>query len=647
MTVTAPYGTWMSPISAAMVGGAAVNFSEIISDEHLLYWLERRPQEKGRQVIMCRDKNRKIVPLTLPGYSLGSRVHEYGGGCYTVKYGVIYFSNDHDQRLYRQVGDDIVPLTPEPPQPKSHRYADGVVTPNNKYWIGVRERHMQQGVINEIVAVATNGSQEIKVLVEGCDFYSSIAINPRGDRIAWISWNLPNMPWDSSELWTALIDSDSRLTQPKKIAGAADEAVSQPRWNKNDDLYFLSDRSGRSNLYVAYDGNIQCVCEIPAECAYPPWIFGVKNYDFLSNNRIAVTITDSGVGQIGLIENNQFKAIDTEFCSFWPYIAVDQNQLFFIASSPYESSKLIKYHIDTKQYTILKNSTESRIEKKYLSIAQAIDFPSNRNQQAHGFYYPPQNSDYCAPKNEKPPLIVICHGGPTAATNTGLSLKIQYWTSRGFGVLDVNYSGSTGYGRAYRESLNGQWGVVDVADCVRGAKYLVAKGLVDVNRLIIRGSSAGGFTVLCALTFYNIFAVGASYYGVVDLLGLLSDTHKFEAEYLNKLVGPYPQQKETYALRSPINHTEHLNCPIIFLQGLQDKVVPPSQAEAMMSAMDQNKIPYAYVTFPNEGHGFRQAENMQQALESEYSFYTTVLDIPMHEKSIALAIKHAARLRVK
>ncbi|ABX77786.1 S9 family peptidase [Coxiella burnetii] len=618
---TSSYGTWRSPISAETAAASSRVLMDVECHDNDIYWLERRPEESGRQVVLRLSSGGDIHPVTPGGVNVRTRVHEYGGGDYRVHRKTIFFANDADQRWYRCTpGENPQPLTPEPSEPRGLRYADAVITPDGQWLIAVRESHGQV-VDNELVAIPTDASQRVKVLVQGYHFYAAPRLNPSGTKMAWFCWNQPQMPWDGTELWMADLTTTLELTNAHKISGGVGEFVSQPQFSPEGTLYFLSDKSGFGNLYCYEDGKVKSMCPLNAECDSPPWVFKLKTYDFLDKNRLAVIVNHKGKQTLGVIEDGRYTAFDLPFTSFVPTLAVQRDQVIFIGAAPDRFPAVVCYDSKNKRTEILYESVPLTIDKKYLSYPEAIEFPTDEGKTAYGFYYPPCNGDYQPPENEKPPLIVISHGGPTSSTSTALNLKNQFWTSCGFAVLDVNYGGSTGYGKAYRERLKGRWGVVDVADCVNGAKYLVKIGKADPKRLIIRGGSAGGFTVFSALIFYDVFAAGSSYFGVADLESFASDTHKFESHYLETLVGKYPEQKSLYDARSPINHADRLSCPIIFLQGLEDKVVLPAQAEVMIAKMKQKGLPYAYVVFEHEQHGFRNAKNIKTALESELYFF--------------------------
>lgn len=618
------FGQWDSPITPAMVAKASNVLSEVRSTGDAIYWLERRAEEAGRQVIVRLTKDQKET-ITPEGWRIGTRVHEYGGGHYVVAEDWIYFANDADQRWYRQkVGKMPEPMTPEPPAAKAWRYADAVVTPDRAWLIAVREKHESNGVVNDLVAIATDGSLQMKTLVTGADFYASPCVSDDGKWLAWLSWSHPNMPWDGTTLWCAALKSDLTLGLARPIAGGDQESIYQPTFGPHQKLYFCSDATGFWNIYCYDHQSVESLLSASADFGYPQWVFGTNIYAILDDQTVVAIKTEKAQQQLGRIQNNEWIPFNLPFNTLSPALAIHQKNIIFIGANSREFSAVRSLHLDNQSCVTLQETASLKINQKYLSTPQLIEFHSE-NHLAYGFYYPPYNEDFESLPTEKPPLIVQAHGGPTAAVNTELNLKIQFWTSRGFAVLEVNYVGSTGYGRAYRELLKQQWGIADVADCMNGAKYLVAAGKADPNRLAIRGSSAGGFTVLCALTFHDLFTVGISYYGVADLESLLTETHKFESHYLEKLIGKYPEQKSLYESRSPLHHANQLKRPILFLQGLADKVVSPSQAESIIKIMKKNQIPYEYVTFLEEQHGFKSAETIKIALESELAFYQKFL----------------------
>ena len=638
----APYGSWKSPITADLIVASSIGLGEAILEGDNLYWVEMRPSEKGRNVLMQYQGDRPAQELTSPAFNVRTRVHEYGGDCCVIHQGIAYFSNFGDQRLYRlQPGHDPQPLTPAG---VDLRYANGIIAGQGQpaglglRWIGVREDHRQGGeAVNSLVALELPKAdrpdpivpQEGRVLATGHDFFASPCLSPDGRYLAWITWDHPQMPWDGTDLWVGEFQADGSLGSVQHIAGGMAESIFQPLWSPAGRLYFVSDRSNWWNLY-RWDpqGNRastgEAVYPLEAEFGMPQWIFGMTTYGFRSAQEILCTYSQDGTWFLGRL--NLATAHLTPLAL--PYteisnVQVQGDRAVFMAGSATESSTLCLLDLATDTLTPIRRTTDLDLDPGYLSQPEPIAFPTPDGLTAYGIYYPPHNRDYGA-GDEKPPLLVKSHGGPTSATKVSLNLSIQYWTSRGFGVLDVNYGGSTGYGRAYRERLKGQWGIVDVADCANGALYMVQRGDADGDRLAIDGGSAGGYTTLCALTFTDVFQAGASHYGVSDLTALAEDTHKFESRYLDSLVGPYPAEKALYEARSPLQKTQQLNCPVIFFQGLEDKIVPPNQTEMMVDALKAKGIPVAYVPFAGEQHGFRQAANIKRSLEGELWFYAQI-----------------------
>ena len=618
-----PYGSWKSPIGAQVVAAGEVGLEQIRLDGDDIYWIERRAQEGGRKVIVRRSAGGEIADVTPVSFNVRTRVHEYGGGDYAVADRTLVFANFADQRLYCQkLGSQPTALTPA----VDSRYADGQMDRRRNLFFCVREDHTGASeAVNTLVKVDLNGTDAGKIIVSGNDFYSSPRLSPDGSRLAWLTWNHPNMPWDGTELWTGQLNEDGSVTDKTKLAGAIDESIFEPEWSPDGILYFASDRTGWWNLYRWRQSRIEALCTMDAEFGQPQWVFGTSIYGFTSERQIVCTYTKADRDYLATLDTTT-RALDTIEL---PFTTISQIQpagdrVIFIAASPTESTVIVSLNLAAKKFAVLRRSRETSVDAGFLSEPRAIEFPTEGSLIAHANFYPPRNRDYTAPPHEKPPLLVMSHGGPTSSSSASLKYSIQYWTSRGIAVLDVNYSGSSGHGRAYRERLNGQWGIVDVDDCINGARYLVERGEVDGNQLAIRGGSAGGYTTLCALTFRDTFKAGASHYGISDLEALAKDTHKFESRYLDRLIGPYPERRDLYVERSPIHFTDRLNCPMIIFQGLEDKVVPPNQAEKMVEAVRAKKLPVAYLTFEGEQHGFRKAENICRVLEAELYFYCKV-----------------------
>lgn len=620
----APFGSWKSPITSEFIIAGSIRLGGVVLDGKDIYWLEGRPTEGGRNVLVRRTSDGHVTDLTPQPFNVRTRVHEYGGGSFVVNNGHIYFTNFADQRIYQQTLDTPPqPLTPE----IDRRYADIIVDSVRNRLICVCEEHAypERGVRNFLVTVDLNSGQT-RELLSGSDFYSSPRLSPDGSQLAWLTWDHPHMPWDSTRLWLAQLQDDGKIVKAEVIAGGNTESICEPRWSPDGKLYFVSERTGWWNLYRREtSGSIEPLFPLEAEFAYPHWIFGLSSYSFESAARIVCTYTQNGRWYLAILDTQTQKLQNFDL----PYTNISSlhantEQAVLLAASPQESSAVIKLNCHSGETQILRVASELKLDPGYISLPEAVTFPTEDGQTAYGWFYPPQNRDFSAPEGELPPLLVKSHGGPTAAASPTLSWKIQYWTSRGFAILDVNYGGSTGYGRAYRERLNGQWGIVDVNDCIKGAEYLVSQGKVDGERLAIAGGSAGGYTTLAALTFHNTFKAGASYYGVSDLEALAKDTHKFESRYLDGLIGAYPEEKAIYQQRSPINFTEGISCPVIFFQGMEDKVVPPNQAQMMVDALQEKGLPVAYVTFPDEQHGFRRSENIKRAIDGEFYFYARI-----------------------
>lgn len=634
MAKTAPYGTWKSPITSDLIVKGSIGLAQVRTDGENIYWIEARPSEAGRQVIVRLSPDGSRTDINPAPFNARTRVHEYGGGEYLAHEGTVYFSNYSDQQLYKQAADGAPERLTSDADGDKLRYADAVPDTRRNRLICVCEDHREAGreAKNYLVAVSLSDGKTT-TLVSGNDFYSSPRLSGDGSRLAWLTWHHPNMPWDGSELWTGEIAADGWITNQKLVAGGLSESIFQPEWSPDGRLHFVSDRTGWWNLYrTTSDGAVENLWEMEAEFGGPQWVFGLSTYAFESADRIVCAFVERGTWQLGTIDTHakQFARLTTPFTEI-SFVHALPGRAVFRAGSPTQSFSIVELDLATGEGKALKRANELAIDHGYISEPRAIQFPTENGLTAHGFYYPPQNKDYVAPEGERPLLLVKSHGGPTSATTGVLALGIQYWTSRGIAVLDVNYGGSTGYGREYRERLNGMWGVVDVDDCVNGAKYLADRAEADAERSMIDGGSAGGYTTLCALTFRDYFRAGASHYGVSDLEALDEDTHKFESRYSVTLIGPYPERKDLYVARSPIHFTDNLSCPVIFFQGLEDKVVPPNQAEMMVEALQKKGLPVAYVAFEGEQHGFRRAENIKRSLDGELYFYSRVFGFELAE----------------
>ena len=640
----APHGSWASPITSDLIVASSIGLGDILVDGIDVYWIESRPQEQGRSVIVRCSRDGRQADVTPPmpadgraAFNVRTRVHEYGGGAYLVSKGVVFFCNDADQRLYRQEGKTApAAITEAPRQLRAMRYADGIMDAARGRMIWVYEEHQTgfEQPVNTLVDISLDGSRPQRTLLSGNDFYAAPRLSPDNTRLAWLEWRHPNMPWDGAELWVGRCATDGAIAEKRKVAGGDTESIFQPEWSPDGILYFVSDRSGWWNLYrIAGDplstrAKAQGVYPLEAEFGSAQWSFRPSRYALASAQRLICSYSRNGSASLAAVDLNTLAVtpVATEFTEI-ASLRADADHVYFVGASPTHFPAIVELAPNSGGVSILKLSTaeDVRAFEGYLSSPQSIEFPTENALTAFGLFYPPVNRDFGGPASELPPLIVRSHGGPTSAFSSTLDWSVQYWTSRGFAVLNVNYGGSTGYGRAYRERLRDQWGIVDVDDCVNGAKHLAAGGQVDGKRMAIRGGSAGGYTTLCALTFRNVFATGASYYGVSDLEALAKDTHKFESRYLDGLIGPYPARRDIYIQRSPVHFTDRLSVPIAFFQGAEDPIVPPNQAEAMVEALKAKGVPFQYLLFDGEQHGFRRAQTIMRALDAELYFYSIFL----------------------
>ena len=621
MVETAPYGSWKSPVTAELTASSSVRIGDVQLVGGRVYWSEMRPDEKGRCVVE-EYSDADIRDRTPVGFNARTTVHEYGGGAYTVVDGAVYFSNFSDQLLYRcEEGGAPVRVTVDPDQ----RHADYIYDPRGRL-ICVREDHGDRSreAINSLVAISTVDGSSV-TLVEGNDFYSSPRLSPDGKRLAFLTWNHPNMPWDGCELWVAELEGDGSLGGMTLVSGGPDESIVQPEWGPDGVLHFVSDRGGWWNLYRWRAGAVEEVCPMEAEFGGPSWVFGLTYYGFEGPRSIVAVYSKDGFRHLARIdtETGTLEEIETPYTDL-SCLKVGDGFAVFVGGSYKTAPEVVRLDLESGEARVLRRSDETVMDEGYLSTPVPIEYPTEGGLTAHAIYYPPVNRDFVAPAGELPPLMVKVHGGPTGAVTTTLSWGVQYWTSRGFALVDVNYGGSTGYGREYMRRLVGNWGVVDVDDSVNAAKYLVDQGLADPGRTAIRGGSAGGYTTLCALAFRDYFKAGASYYGLSDLEVFVGDTHKYESRYLFSLVGPYPERRDLYRERSAINHLDGIGVPMIVFQGLEDRVVPPNQAELMVEALRGRGLPVAYIAFEGEQHGFRMAGNIRRSLEAEFYFYSRI-----------------------
>ncbi len=642
-----PYGSWPSPISAADVarGGIRLGFAAVVraadgSDD--VWWSEGRPAEGGRQVVVSAARG-DLLPTP---WNARTRVHEYGGMSWTPLHAsALVFAEWSDQRLYRlDVGAEPAPLTPAPPVDSGWRYAELVhVADRDEVWC-VREEHATTGAVTRaIVAVPVDGSaaddaSRVRVVAAGSHFFAYPRVSPDGARLAWIAWDHPNMPWDSTELRVGDI-VDGVVPTWRSVLGGPGESVLQPEWASDDssNLYVISDWSGWWNLYeVGLDGRApRAIHPAAQEFAGPLWQLGYRFYGVLDDGRLVVR---HGTGEQGLglcdARSGAIEPVETPFSDWLPVLASSGSVVAGVAASPSIPTSVVRVDTRRRSHAVLRRSVETIPDEEYLPQPRSVTLPGPGGRDVHAHVYPPRNPNAVAPQGELPPYIVFVHGGPTSDSPATFDLEYAFFTSRGVGIVDVDYGGSTGYGREYRERLRGQWGVVDVEDCVAAVQALAGSGEADPARLAIRGGSAGGWTTLAALTRTDAFAAGTSYFGVAELLKFAEDTHDFESRYLDGLVGPLPEAYDVYVERAPLNHVDELSCPVLLLQGLEDKVVPPSQAEMFRDALAAKGIPHAYIAFPGEQHGFRRAENVIAALEAELSFYGQVFgfippDIPV------------------
>ena len=635
----APYGTWASPLSAADVATGGLRLGSVSLDGDDIYWLEGRPREGGRYALVRRVSDGGIADVTPPEINVRSRVHEYGGGAYLVARGTAYCSNFSDQRVYR-IRDGVArPVT----APGAWRYADFEIDARRQRLICVREDHTEQRQepVNSLVCVSIDPTEVERgehahdagqVIVSGADFYSTPRLSPDGARLAWLSWNHPSMPWDGTELWVADVTADGAIGLPRCVAGGSDESIYQPGWSPDGTLYYVSDRDGWWRIYRATDGAAdepvtRHPCVATAECGRPQWVFGTSSWACAGPSRLVLSYVRTGRWHLATVDMRNDDVTDlAPDLQPGDWIAANSSHAVVIAGTSARPDAVVRVDLASGAIETLRPASSVPLEAGDLATAEAVEFPTSGGQSSHAFFYPPRNKDYGPPTGEAPPLVVMSHGGPTSAARSTLNLEIQYWTSRGFAVVDVNYGGSSGFGREYRKRLGGRWGEVDVADVVHAVRYLAAEGRADGSRAVIRGGSAGGFTTLAALTWYkDEFKAGASYYGVSDLEALALDTHKFESRYLYSLVGPYPEAKATYRARSPIHAVDKLACPLILFQGLDDRVVPPEQSRMMADAVRKKGLPVAYLAFEGEQHGFRQAATIIRSMEAELYFYCTVL----------------------
>ena len=625
-TVTvAPFGSWDSPFKIEKLTEKVVFLAEARAIDGVRYWIEGRPEEGGRQVLVRREADGTITRLTPQGFNTRSRVHEYGGGAILVSGELIVVSDFVSGRLNRVVQpEELVPITPE----RQWRFADMVHDKARNRLIAIREDHEPDVVErhgewnNELVAIDLD-SGEVSVLATGSDFYSTPRISPDGTTLAWLEWHHPNMPWDGTELRLAGFAADGSLSDPRTIAGSRSDWVSQPRWSPEGILHFAAEPTGWMNLQRYVDGRIEPVTNLEAEAVPPDWQFGLAHYGFLANGEI-IGLARSG-GRDSLIRIGRGGGITTIEVPYTEIgsISVDGDRFVVRAAGPTSPATVAEIDLDGN-VEVLRRATPFMPELADTSVPQHISFPTTGGRMAYGNYYPPTNRSFVGPDGERPPLIVTSHGGPTSSAFTAFQTGLQLFASRGYAVLDVDYGGSTGYGKDYRKRLEGEWGIVDVDDCVAGAKYLAEQGLVDGERQAIRGGSASGFTTLAALAFTKQFDAGCTYFGIGDLRAFVNDTHKFESRYLESLVGPWPEAKQRYLDRSPALHANQITSPVLVQQGEEDKVVPKEEGERIVDALFERRVPHVYLLYPGEDHGFRSRDAITRSFGAELSFYAQV-----------------------
>ena len=623
-TPSLPYGSWPSPITLDMVLAGSRHLVEPWLDGSEVYFLESRPDEGGRVTLLRRTAEGVVTEVTPAPANVRTRVHEYGGGAWTVSDGLVVHSEFTDGHLVRVESDGASrALTTG----TGLRFADMRIDAGRGRVLSVLEDHRTNdlGPANSIIAVALDDGT-ITPLVEGGDFYSHPRSSPDGALLCWLTWDRPNMPWDGSELWVGRLDDDGSVGSTDLVAGGSRESIASPAWAPDGSLVFASDRSGWWNLYRWRPGTpgVEALAPMEAEFAVPQWVFGQRQFGFDGQGRVVAVARAMGQDRLLILEAGrdprEMELDGTDFHG----MSVVGGTAVFVADSPDRPAAVVRLDLESGSVERIREAGTLSVDAAYLSPPRFVEFPTTDGRTAFAFYYPPTSVDVAAPDGELPPLLVLSHGGPTSNTDQSLDLGIQSFTSRGFAVVDVDYGGSSGYGRAYRDRLLGTWGIVDLDDCTNVATWLASQGLADPARLAIRGGSAGGYTTLCALTFRDVFAAGTSYFGVGDLAALARDTHKFESRYLDLLVAPWPDGVAVYDERSPIHFVDRIRTPVLVLQGADDRVVPQAQADELVAALARNGVPYGYILFQGEGHGFRRAENRRRCLEAELSFYAQV-----------------------
>ena len=626
----APHGSWPSPIAPGALVAGVVRLAESRLDGDDVTWLESRPADGGRFTLVRLRPGAPPADVSPAGVNVRTRVHEYGGGAYVARGDVVVVSDFATGRLLR-VGADrtATPITPEGP----FRFADLELDAARGRLLAVREDHSGPGeAVNTIVAVPLDGravadASAIDVLVAGSDFVSSPRLAPDGARLAWLRWDHPNLPWDGAECLVADLDAAGRPIAPRVIAGNPATWTAQPRWAPDGSLVVASEPGAWIGLH-RWDGArlAPLTAGVAAEFAEPAWNFGHAAFGFSADGTIAAIGRSGGRDRLWRIDPSGARAPETLDLPFTElgWLAVRGTEAVAIGAAPTMFRAVVRIDLRTGAWTVLRRSSEVELDPPVVAAGEPVAFPTSGDRTAHGILYRPTSPTHTGPAGELPPLVVTSHGGPTSAAYTGLHLPVQLLTSRGIAVLDVDYGGSTGYGKAYRKRLEGTWGLTDVDDCVAGARAMVARGLADPARLAIEGGSASGYTTLCALAFRDEFRAGVSYFGIGNLETFVAETHKFESRYLERLVGPYPAEAERYRARSPIFHADGFSCPVLVLQGLDDRVVPPTEAERIVAALAAKGIPHVYLAFEGEDHGFRQAASIVRSAQAELAFYGAV-----------------------
>ena len=626
---SAPYGSWESPFPIELLAKGAVTFGEIGAKDGVRWWFEGRADEGGRQVLVRRERDGTLTRLSPEGFNVRSRVHEYGGGAYLIDGDIVVVSDFATGRLHRiPEPGRLEPLTPDA---AAWRFADLVLDRARGRILAIREDHEPDTVRahgepeNAVVAIDLDDGS-VEVLVSGSDFFAAPRLSPDGSQLAWLRWDHPNLPWDGTELVLADLDDGGRPTNERIVAGSPSDWIAQPRWSRDGRLHFAAEPDGWMNLFRhEADGTATRASQpLELEFAFPDWVFGITNYGILDDGTILAIGRGGGRDRLLRIDpDGSTTPLDLPFTELG-YVAVDGDKAVFRAAAPDRPWGVYELELGGGALTRLSNPPTIEVDPADAALGELVEFPTDGDRTAFGILYRPTSRTSQGPADALPPLIVTSHGGPTAQASTAFSMLIQLFASRGFAVLDVDYGGSTGYGREYRKRLEGEWGVVDLADCVAGARWLAEQGIVDGTQLAIRGGSASGYTTLCAVTFSDAFSAGTSYFGIGDLETFMKETHKFESRYLDRLVGPYPERKDLYHARSPLNFADRISCPVLILQGAEDRIVPPAQAEQIVDALWERRLPHAYVLYPGEDHGFRSAANIIGAFEAELSFYGQV-----------------------